>query len=129
MDKPEVLAVLDWELSTLGDPISDLAYCCMMYHLPADKAHLRGQPLKNLSAHKIFCFFFCCLGVFGVDPKVHGIPSEAEFVSTYCQLTGTADISKHWNFYLAFTFFRVAAILQGVYKRSQQGNGCRAELS
>ncbi len=43
VDRPEVLAVLDWELSTLGDPVSDLAYCCMMYHLPADKAHLKGQ--------------------------------------------------------------------------------------
>ena len=44
----------------------------------------------------------------------------------YCKLTGTADISKHWNFYLAFTFFRVAAILQGVYRRSQQGKWCTA---
>ena len=53
VDDPRVLAVLDWELSTLGDPISDLAYCCMMYHLPADKTHLKGQssagkkPKKN----------------------------------------------------------------------------------
>ena len=65
-----------------------------------------------------------CLGVAGLDPKSHGIPSEEEFVSTYCRLTNTPDLSKHWNFYLAFTFFRVAAILQGVYKRSQQGELC-----
>lgn len=67
-------------------------------------------------------FFISLVGVAGLEPKSHGIPSEEEFVSMYCELTKTTDISKHWNFYLAFTFFRVAAILQGVYKRSQQGH-------
>ncbi len=58
----------------------------------------------------------------GLDCKSHGIPSEAEFVAEYCRLTGSPDVSGHWNFYMAFTFFRVAAILQGVYKRSLQSN-------
>ena len=124
VDRPQVLAVLDWELSTLGDPISDLAYCCMMYHLPADKphlrgkgSHLRGEVEQGIGEGHVMCF----VGVAGLDPESHEIPSEEEFVSTYCRLTNTniADLSKHWNFYLAFTFFRVAAILQGVYKRSQ----------
>ena len=55
-----------------------------------------------------------------VDVKSLGIPTEEEFVSLYSELTGTADVTHKWNFYMAFTFFRVAAILQGVYKRSLQ---------
>ena len=58
-----------------------------------------------------------------MDVKSLGIPTEEEFVSLYSELTGTADLSHKWNFYMAFTFFRVAAILQGVYKRSLQSEG------
>lgn len=98
-DGSKVLAVLDWELSTLGDPLTDLALCCMPYHLEPDTVALKG--LK------------------GYDLLSLGIPTEEEFVSMYCELTGTTSI-PNWNFYMAFTFFRIAAILQGVYKRSLQ---------
>ena len=56
-----------------------------------------------------------------MDVKALGIPTEEEFISLYSELTGMADLTDKWNFYMAFTFFRVAAILQGVYKRSLQG--------
>lgn len=65
-------------------------------------------------------FHWLSLGLYGLNLVSHGIPTEEEFVANYCCLTNTPDISSHWNFYLAFTFFRVAAILQGVYKRSLQ---------
>ena len=99
-DKPQVISVLDWELSTLGDPLSDLAYCCMMYHLEPHHPVLKGFS--------------------GRDVASLGIPSEDDLVETYCKLTGTSDIPD-WKVYMAFSFFRVAAILQGVYKRSLQG--------
>ena len=62
-----------------------------------------------------------------MDVKSLGIPTEEEFISLYSELTGTADLSHKWNFYMAFTFFRVAAILQGVYKRSLQSERGRVE--
>ena len=65
------------------------------------------------------CVSFCPAGLLGLDLAALGIPSEEEFIQRYCQQTGTPDIAD-WSFYLAFTFFRVAAILQGVYKRSLQ---------
>ncbi|MEE1656064.1 phosphotransferase family protein [Microvirga sp. CF3062] len=100
-----ILAVLDWELSTLGHPLADLAYQCMQWRLPSEGA-FRG------------------LG--GIDRKAHGIPTEAEYVELYCRRTGTEMIG-HWPFYLAFSFFRLAAILQGVYKRSLDGNASNPE--
>ncbi len=98
--KFEVLAVLDWELSTLGHPYADLAYQCMQLRLPDNNVlpGLGGKNRKNLA-----------------------IPEENEYVEMYCQrrnLDGIAD----WNFYLAFSFFRFAAILQGVKKRALEGN-------
>lgn len=99
-NKPQVISVLDWELSTLGDPLSDLAYCCMPYYLEP-----HHPALKGLS---------------GRDVRSMGIPSEDELLQRYCKLTDTPDIPE-WNVYMAFSFFRVAAILQGVYKRSLQG--------
>ena len=98
--KPQVISVLDWELSTLGDPLSDLAYCCMVYHLES-----HNPTLKGFSGRDVACM---------------GIPSEDEVVDRYCKMTGTLDIPD-WKVYMAFSFFRVAAILQGVYKRSLQG--------
>ena len=68
----------------------------------------------------ISSFLLSLLGLVGVDVKALGIPTEEEFVSLYSEMTGTADLTHKWNFYMAFTFFRVAAILQGVYKRSLQ---------
>jgi len=100
-----ILAVLDWELSTLGHPLADLAYQCMQWRLPSEGA-FRG------------------LG--GIDRKAHGIPTEAEYVELYCRRTGT-DVISNWPFYLAFSFFRLAAILQGVYKRSLDGNASNPE--
>lgn len=97
--RPRAVAALDWELSTLGDPLSDLVQCCMIYHL--DPHH---PALKGLA---------------GLDLKSLGIPSEDEVLSQYCTLTNTHHI-ENWDFYRAFAFFRVAAILQGVYKRALQ---------
>jgi aminoglycoside phosphotransferase (APT) family kinase protein len=100
-----ILAVLDWELSTLGHPFADLAYQCMQWRLPSEGA-FRG------------------LG--GIDRKSYGIPTEAEYVALYCRRTGVNTI-PHWPFYLAFSFFRLAAILQGVYKRALDGNASNPE--
>lgn len=99
-DKPEVLAVLDWELSTLGDPICDVAYNCVAHHLPEDFPLIRGMSKCDL--------------------KELGIPSDLEYLALYCNNLGMNPI-ENWNFYLAFSFFRISAILQGVYKRSLQG--------
>jgi aminoglycoside phosphotransferase (APT) family kinase protein len=99
--EPRILAVLDWELSTLGHPLVDLAYYCMRYHLPA--AEFRG------------------LG--GLDPKSYMIPTEAECVAQYCSLRGIAPVPpKDWAYYSAFCMFRLAGILQGVLARALQGN-------
>lgn len=99
-DKPEVIAVLDWELSTIGHPYADLAYQCMQYYMP------RGKGLPGLA---------------GADLAELGIPTEQEYVDMYCERMGFKGIDN-WNFYLAFSLFRLAAICQGVVKRAQQGN-------
>lgn len=94
------LAVLDWELSTIGHPFADLAYQCMQWRLPND----------TLSR-----------GLDGVDRARFGIPTESDYVSAYCARTGVDHI-ENWAFYLAFSFFRLAAIVQGVRKRALDGN-------
>ena len=99
--EPRILAVLDWELSTLGHPLSDLAYNCMTYHFPAEGLSFPG------------------LG--GLDLATLGIPAESDYVDAYCRRTGRDGIPE-WQFFLAFSLFRMAAILQGVYARSLQGN-------
>jgi aminoglycoside phosphotransferase (APT) family kinase protein len=96
--EPRVLAVIDWELSTLGHPLADFSYLCMSWHIPPGAFR----------------------GIAGLDLAALGIPSEAEFMRRYCERTGRADI-EHWNFYLAYNLFRIAAILQGVYKRALEG--------
>ncbi|XP_078083450.1 acyl-CoA dehydrogenase family member 10-like isoform X2 [Mustelus asterias] len=105
-DKPEVLAILDWELSTLGDPISDVASNCLAHHLPPKFPILKG--LKN---HDLIEF---------------GIPSDLEYLTLYCDNMGINPV-ENWNFYIAFSFFRVTAILQGIYKRSLQGQASSAK--
>lgn len=97
--EPRALAVIDWELSTLGHPMSDLAYTCMLYDITFPKIG----------------------GLGGVDHAATGIPTEAELVAAYCARAGRDGI-EDWPFYKAFSLFRAAAILQGVYKRSLQGN-------
>ena len=104
-DSARILGLLDWELSTLGHPLADLAYQCMQWRLP-HKGGFRG------------------LG--GIDRKAIGIPSEEEYVAAYCKRRGIGEISD-WPVYLAFSFFRLAAILQGVYKRSVDGNASNSE--
>lgn len=99
--RPEVVAVLDWELSTLGHPLADLAYQCMQMRLPSDVGHAPG------------------LG--GIDRAALGIPSEQEYVAQYCSQMGLEKIDD-WHFYLAFSFFRLAAIAQGVARRALDGN-------
>lgn len=94
------VALLDWELSTLGHPFADLAYQCMQLRLPQD------SPVKGLA---------------GLDRRVLGIPTENEYVERYCERTGIGAIDD-WTFYLVFGFFRLVAILQGVLKRAIDGN-------
>jgi aminoglycoside phosphotransferase (APT) family kinase protein len=103
---PRLLAVLDWELSTLGHPLADLAYQCMQWRLP--NVRYRG------------------LG--GIDRAANGIPTEAEYVAAYCKRTGLEAI-PNWTFLIAFSFFRSIAIHQGVYKRSLDGNASNPELA
>lgn len=99
-DAARVLAVVDWELSTLGHPLADLGYFCMALRLP------RNPALPGLA---------------GLDRTGLGIPDEQHILSRYAGLTGRT-IPDDWGFVLAFSFFRLAAIAQGVAKRAAQGN-------
>jgi aminoglycoside phosphotransferase (APT) family kinase protein len=103
--EPRILAVLDWELSTLGHPLVDLAYLCMRYHLSAEQ-------FKGLG---------------GLDTAALRIPSEAECVEDYCRRRGRAAVApRDWTYYLAFNMFRLTGILQGVLARAIQGNASSA---
>jgi aminoglycoside phosphotransferase (APT) family kinase protein len=95
-----IAAIVDWELSTLGHPLADLAYFCMALRLP------RNPVLPGLA---------------GVDRAALGIPTEAAMIERFAIATHL-DPLPHWNFLLAFGFFRLAAIAQGVLKRALQGN-------
>jgi aminoglycoside phosphotransferase (APT) family kinase protein len=103
--EPRILAVLDWELSTLGHPLVDLAYLCTRYHLSAEQFR----------------------GLDGLDCAALQIPSEAECVADYCRLRGRAPVApREWTYYLAFNMFRLTGILQGVLARAIQGNASSA---
>jgi aminoglycoside phosphotransferase (APT) family kinase protein len=102
--EPRVLAILDWELSTLGDPIADFAYHCMSWHV--EPGQFRG--------------------IAGLDWPALGIPDEADYIARYCARTGRS-IEGDWNFYLAYNMFRIAAILQGIAQRVVDGTAASAQ--
>jgi len=100
--EPQVLAVLDWELSTLGHPLADFSYHCMAWHIKPGSFR----------------------GIGGLDHKALGIPEEADYIQRYCERTGFTTPEKlatDWNFYMAYNLFRIAAILQGIAKRVEDG--------
>lgn len=101
--EPRVIAVLDWELSTLGHPLADFAYHAMMYKMP---------PI-------------IVAGLAGADLAALGIPSEADYVGAYCRRTGREGIPS-WNFYIAFNYFRLAAIFHGIKGRVVRGTAVSA---
>ncbi len=106
-DRPQVLAVLDWELSTLGDPLADLGYFCMALRLP------RNPVIPGLG---------------GLDRATLGIPTEDELLRRYATAAGKAAVPD-WPFVLAFSYFRLAAIAQGVARRAIQGNASSAQAA
>jgi aminoglycoside phosphotransferase (APT) family kinase protein len=106
--EPKVIAVLDWELSTLGHPLADFSYHCMGWHIPPGAFR----------------------GIGGLNLPELGIPSEEAYVRQYCERTGlvTPDqLTQDWNFYMAYNLFRMAAILQGIGKRVQTGTAASAQ--
>ncbi len=108
--EPRLIAILDWELATIGHPLADLAYLCSFYRLPSNGAQFRGLA--------------------GLDLVALGIPTESALVDRYCAAAGRAHPGADWPFYLAFSLFRSASIGQGVYDRARRGNAAdkRAHL-
>ncbi|MET0293628.1 MAG: phosphotransferase [Phenylobacterium sp.] len=101
--EPRVLAVLDWELSTLGHPLADFAYHAMMYQMPPD----------------------IVAGLGGADLAALNVPTEAEYIAAYCRRTGREGI-PNWDFYVAFSYFRIAAIFHGIKGRAIRGTAASA---
>lgn len=106
--EPRIIAVLDWELSTLGHPLADFSYHCMAWHIPPGSFR----------------------GIGGLDLTSLGIPTEDAYIGRYCERTGLTSppaLKADWNFYLAYNLFRLAAILQGIAKRVEAGTAASAQ--
>ncbi len=105
-DAPRILAILDWELSTLGHPLADFSYHCMSWHIPPGQFR----------------------GIAGLDLAGLGIPDEASYVRAYCERTGrdVSALMRHWDFYMAYNMFRLAAILQGIVRRVVDGTAANS---
>ncbi len=108
--EPKAIAVLDWELSTIGHPLADFSYHCMSWHI--EPGQFRG--------------------IAGLDLAALGLPDEQAYVQRYCERTGRADVAAvmaDWNFYLAYNLFRLAGILQGIAKRVEAGTASSASAA
>ena len=106
--EPRILAVLDWELSTLGDSLADFSYHCMSWHIPPGQFR----------------------GIAGLNLAELGIPSESEYVARYCSRSGSKAVEpSHWDYYMAYNLFRMAAILQGIAKRVLEGTAASAHAA
>ncbi|GAA4029366.1 phosphotransferase [Actimicrobium antarcticum] len=103
--EPRILAILDWELSTLGHPLADFSYHCMSWHI--EPGQFRG--------------------IAGLDHAALGIPTEADYIASYCARTGKTIRPEDFNFYLAYNMFRMAGILQGIMKRYVDGTASSAQ--
>jgi aminoglycoside phosphotransferase (APT) family kinase protein len=103
--EPRILAVLDWELSTLGHPAADFSYHCMSWHIPPGRFR----------------------GIAGLDLQALGIPSMEDYVARYCERTGKAIRTEDFDFYLAYNMFRLAGIMQGIMKRYVDGTAASAQ--
>lgn len=112
-----IIAVLDWELSTLGHPFADLAYQCMQLRMPGTPPGLSSSKARKPGQMS---------GLAGMNREALGIPSEKVYIAKYCERMGIEKI-ENWSFYLAFSFFRLAAIAQGVAKRAHDGNASSKE--
>ncbi|MGB9149895.1 MAG: phosphotransferase [Burkholderiales bacterium] len=104
--EPKILAILDWELSTLGHPLADFSYHCMTWNLSAEE--FRGMA--------------------GVDLTSLGIPTQGEYVDMYCRRTGRSKIDN-WDFYMAYNMFRLAGILQGIMGRVVDGTAASLQAA
>ncbi len=102
--EPRILAILDWELSTLGHPLGDFSYHCLSWHIPSGVFR----------------------GIGGLDLKALNIPAESDYIAAYCRRTGREGIDN-WEFYLAYNLFRLAAILQGIAGRVRDGTAASAQ--
>lgn len=102
--EPRAIGLLDWELATLGHPLADFAYHCMSWHIPASLWR----------------------GIGGLDLATLGIPDEAQYLKQYSEATGL-DGAEHWDFYIAYNLFRMAAILQGIARRAADGTAASSD--